>query len=103
MPSLKEGWGLVVVEAGVHGTPTVAFRSAGGPADSIVDGETGLLVDQAGASPRSRRSQTRRCRCSATAPARDGMSHAARRWVSRFRWEDCIDAWEQLLVREASR
>ena len=47
MPSLKEGWGLVVVEAGVHGTPTVAFRSAGGPADSIVDGETGLLVDDA--------------------------------------------------------
>ncbi len=35
MPSLKEGWGLVVVEAGVHGTPTVAFRGAGGPADSI--------------------------------------------------------------------
>ena len=31
MPSLKEGWGLVVVEAGVHGTPTVAFRSAGRP------------------------------------------------------------------------
>ena len=48
MPSLKEGWGLVVVEAGVHGTPTVAFRTAGGPADSIVDGETGLLVDDAG-------------------------------------------------------
>ena len=45
MPSLKEGWGLVVVEAGVHGTPTVAFRTAGGPADSIRDGETGLLVD----------------------------------------------------------
>ena len=26
-----------------------------------------------------------------------------RRWVSRFRWEDCIEAWEQLLVREAGR
>ncbi len=45
LPSLKEGWGLVVVEAGVHGTPTVAFRGAGGPADSVRDGETGLLVD----------------------------------------------------------
>ena len=44
MPSLKEGWGLVVVEAGVHGTPTVAFAEAGGPADSIVDGRTGLLL-----------------------------------------------------------
>ena len=51
MPSLKEGWGLVVVEAGVHGTPTVAFRTAGGPADSIVDGETGLLVDDVEGEP----------------------------------------------------
>src|SRR5690606_29610981 len=38
MPSLKEGWGLVVVEAGIHGTPTVAFRDAGGPSDSVLDG-----------------------------------------------------------------
>jgi len=51
MPSLKEGWGLVVVEAGVHGTPTVAFRRAGGPADSIVDQETGLLVGAAEGEP----------------------------------------------------
>ena len=26
LPSLKEGWGLVVGEAGMHGTPTVAYR-----------------------------------------------------------------------------
>ena len=29
LPSLKEGWGLVVGEAGMHRTPTVAYRSAG--------------------------------------------------------------------------
>lgn len=45
MPSVKEGWGLVVVEAGLHRTPTVAFRSAGGVRESIKDGETGLLAD----------------------------------------------------------
>ncbi len=44
LPSVKEGWGLAVVEAGVHGTPTVAFRSAGGTAESVLDGETGLLA-----------------------------------------------------------
>ena len=44
MPSLKEGWGLSVIEAAAHGTPSVAFRGAGGLAESIVDGETGLLV-----------------------------------------------------------
>ena len=30
LPSVKEGWGLAVVEAGVHGTPTVAFRPRAG-------------------------------------------------------------------------
>ncbi len=45
MPSQKEGWGLTIVEAGLHETPTVAFRDAGGPSESIIDGETGLLAD----------------------------------------------------------
>jgi glycosyltransferase involved in cell wall biosynthesis len=43
-PSVKEGWGIVVTEAGAHSVPTVAYRSAGGLRESVVDGETGLLV-----------------------------------------------------------
>lgn len=43
-PSLKEGWGRVVMEAAVHGVPTVAYRHAGGPAESVRHGETGLLA-----------------------------------------------------------
>lgn len=46
LPSLKEGWGLVVGEAGMHRTPTVAYRSAGGTRESIADGTSGLLVDE---------------------------------------------------------
>lgn len=45
MPSIKEGWGLTIMESALHETPTVAFRFAGGPRDSIRDGETGLLAD----------------------------------------------------------
>jgi glycosyltransferase involved in cell wall biosynthesis len=45
LPSLKEGWGLVIGEAGMHGTPTVAYRSAGGTRESIDDGRSGLLAD----------------------------------------------------------
>ena len=44
-PSLKEGWGLVVVEAGSHGVPTVAYRDAGGVTESVLDGTTGLLAN----------------------------------------------------------
>ncbi len=45
LPSLKEGWGLVVGEAGMHGSPTVAYRSAGGTRESVADGRSGVLVD----------------------------------------------------------
>lgn len=45
LPSRKEGWGLAVVEAGQHGVPTIGYRSSGGLSDSIIDGVTGVLVD----------------------------------------------------------
>lgn len=45
LPSRKEGWGLAVIEAAQHGVPTIGYRSSGGLADSIVDGVTGILVD----------------------------------------------------------
>jgi glycosyltransferase involved in cell wall biosynthesis len=45
LPSRKEGWGLAVVEAAQHGVPTIGYRSSGGLNDSIVDGVTGVLVD----------------------------------------------------------
>ena len=44
MPSQKEGWGLTIVEAGLHATPAIAFAYAGGVTESIVAGETGLLA-----------------------------------------------------------
>jgi glycosyltransferase involved in cell wall biosynthesis len=44
-PSVKEGWGLVVTEAGSHRVPTVGYRSAGGLRESVLDGRTGVLVD----------------------------------------------------------
>ena len=45
LPSVKEGWGLAVLEAAVQGTPTLAYRYAGGVTESVVDGQTGLLAD----------------------------------------------------------
>ncbi|MGY4710679.1 glycosyltransferase family 4 protein [Mycolicibacterium sp. CBM1] len=45
LPSRKEGWGLAVIEAAQHGVPTIGYRSSGGLTDSVVDGVTGVLVD----------------------------------------------------------
>lgn len=43
-PSVREGWGLVNIEANAVGTPVVAYN-APGLRDSIVNGKTGLLAD----------------------------------------------------------
>ena len=45
LPSRKEGWGLAVIEAAQHGVPTIGYRSSGGLTDSVIDGVTGVLVD----------------------------------------------------------
>jgi glycosyltransferase involved in cell wall biosynthesis len=45
LPSRKEGWGLAVTEAAQHGVPTIGYRASGGLTDSIIDGVTGVLVD----------------------------------------------------------
>lgn len=93
MPSLKEGWGLVVVEAGVHGTPTVAFTEAGGPTDSIVHDRTGLLVDggeaEYTAALRSLIEDDR---------LRERLSSEVSTWVRQFHWDESVDRWERLLT-----
>jgi glycosyltransferase involved in cell wall biosynthesis len=44
MPSLKEGFGIVYLEAMSHGMPVVAGNH-GGAREAVVDGKTGYLVD----------------------------------------------------------
>lgn len=44
MASVREGWGLVVTEAGACGTPAVVYNVPG-LRDSVRNGETGLVVD----------------------------------------------------------
>ena len=45
MPSIREGWGLVVTEANAMGTPVVAYNVPG-LRDSVLDGKTGILLKQ---------------------------------------------------------
>ena len=50
--SQREGWGMTLTEAAACGTPAVATAIAG-HADAVLDGESGLLVDEPGR-PRGR-------------------------------------------------
>ena len=44
LPGDVEGFGMVAIEAAIHGVPTIAFN-AGGVPDSVKDKVTGYLVD----------------------------------------------------------
>ena len=44
-PSVREGWGLVNIEANAVGTPVVAYRSQG-LIDSVKDGQSGILCNE---------------------------------------------------------
>lgn len=98
LPSLKEGWGLVVLEAASAGVPAVAYAEAGGVSESIVDGVTGILV---------RGDEPEFASALATLLDQSGrraeMGDAARRHAARFSWDASADAFEAVLVRAASR
>jgi glycosyltransferase involved in cell wall biosynthesis len=92
MPSLKEGWGLTIVEAGARGTPSIAFRSAGGVADAMADGETGVLVDDEYEFFQAVRSLVLDAR------RRTAMGAAATAHARRFTWEKAGEAFAQVVA-----
>ncbi len=93
VPSVKEGWGLSVVEAGSHGTPSLAFGTAGGLAESIVDGQTGVLVDggEDGYLAALADLLTDPGRCAV-------LGRQARAHASRFSWADTAAAVSRVLA-----
>lgn len=94
-PSIKEGWGLNVVEAASHGVPTVAYHGAGGLSESIEDGRTGLLVHDLDAMAAAVSGLL------SDQLLRDSLGAAAREHARRFTWEGTINSWEDLLQHVA--
>lgn len=80
LPSVKEGWGNVVIEAAAHGVPTIAYRTAGGVCESIEDRSTGRLADNLD----DLIAQTRDLLVDL--PGRQHMGKAARRHAQQFDW-----------------
>jgi glycosyltransferase involved in cell wall biosynthesis len=96
-PSLKEGWGLTIVEAGAAGTPNVAFRGAGGVEESLVDNRTGLLADD-------QEDFTAKVRLLLTDDTlRLAMGAAARAHAAQFTWPAAGEKFATLIARAANR
>lgn len=97
LPSLKEGWGQVVGEAAAHGVPAVAYRSAGGPRESVHDGISGVLVDD----------HTEFCTTVtgllADAGHRQRLSSGALATADTYTWAQTVRSFEQVLAGRSVR
>lgn len=88
-PALIEGWGIVVAEAAIRGTPAVGF-DVPGLRDSVVNGQTGLLVGSEGEFASAWAS------LALNHQARRAMGEAARARAERLHWSLAVDGFAQV-------
>ena len=91
-PSIKEGWGIAIMEAAARSVPAIAYSFAGGVTESIVAGETGVLVADVD-------ELVSQCRALlADTEARLAMGKKARDRAQGFGWQQSAEAFERLLM-----
>jgi glycosyltransferase involved in cell wall biosynthesis len=87
-PAMIEGWGIVVAEAAIRGTPAIGF-DVPGLRDSVVNGETGLLVRNEGQFAQAWASLT------LDHQRREAMGLAAQLRAQRLHWSLAIEGFAQ--------
>lgn len=98
-PALIEGWGLVVGEAAIRGTPTIGF-DVPGLRDSVIHPHTGLLATTEGGFASAWAS------LALDDARRSAMAEAARAHAQQLQWSAAVDrftlAVDEALDRTAS-
>lgn len=81
-PSMREGWGLVNIEANVVGTPVIAYSSPG-LVDSVSDNLSGVLTKNS--TPEDLALEIEKL--VKDQPKYQRLSIGAKKWASNFSWE----------------
>src|SRR6516165_9723317 len=88
-PALIEGWGIVVSEAAIRGTPAVAF-DVPGLRDSVVHGETGMLTRTEGQFASAWAS------LAIDGRRREALGRAARTQALQLHWSAAVDGFAEV-------
>ena len=94
--SLREGWGMTITEAAACGTPSVVSRISGHQ-DAVVDGESGILFDDADGMVDSLRSVL------TDDVLRKRLTVGALDYSARFNWDAAAKRALSVLAAEAVR
>lgn len=81
-PSIREGWGLVNIEANLVGTPVIAYPSQG-LVDSVKHGVSGILTKSS--TPENLASEIERLTSNRDEYAK--LVEGSKKWASNFNWE----------------
>jgi glycosyltransferase involved in cell wall biosynthesis len=92
-PSVREGFGLNVLEANALGTPCIAYDVAG-LRDSIIDGKTGLLVKEDGSIEKLAEAVIRVLEDEVL---RKNLSENALEHSKKFSWDRTAQEFEKIL------
>jgi glycosyltransferase involved in cell wall biosynthesis len=85
-PALMEGWGIVIAEAAIRGTPAIGF-DVPGLRDSVVNGQTGVLVRNEGQFASAWAS------LALDRPRSEEMGEDARIRAERLHWSAAVDGF----------
>jgi len=88
-PALIEGWGIVVTEAAIRGTPAVAF-DVPGLRDSVVHGQTGMLVQTEG------QFASQWASLAIDQRRREQLGRAARTWALQLHWSAAVEGFAEV-------
>ncbi len=93
IPSIKEGWGIPVIEAAACGTPTIGTQTSG-LRDTIIDGKTGFLVPYGKPKIITKKIVS----VFKDDNLRDGLSKNAFEWARNFDWKNGLSRFERIVT-----
>lgn len=94
LPSVKEGWGMVVTEAAACGTPSIVSNVTG-LRDSVIDRKTGIILSN---NPGVKELSAAIISLIDDKAMRNGLSKQAALWSNQFNWEKSYRSFLQLIV-----
>lgn len=94
LPSIKEGWGMVVTEAAACGTPAIV-SNVSGLKDSVKNNESGIIIKQCTVDQIAAAME----KIASNKKLRTDLSKGALHWAERYNWQRSYSAFSKLLLK----